>query len=761
MTFGGLRRASLDASILLASLVLSVDAAADNPSALAQSAVYALVAIGAAWIVDRRPARALPGWIAQVLALMAYIAGAAEYYQADNILLALGHTLIYLAMVKRVCPRSLRDDWFLMLQGLAMVVIGAFMSQGDLVGGLLVAWALASLWTMALLHLTRESGRVDPGQQPPPDPADPYPGLVDRPFAVSSLKIALTTLALGGVIFLAMPRWGSTGGGHRGGDVTRHLSGFSETVKLGQIGEILENDSIVMTVELYDRARGGPRIRPEDDLLWRGVPLASYADGGWSREAVDPEANTIDRAPPPSAVLRQRIKIEPTGTAILFGLRPMFRAAYGSRNENPLGYSPTDATLYRPDDFRNEQFEYEVLSAANPRTPQPDEWLAGPVDLEIYHRPEPLILRRGLLDLPDGLKAQLAALAEPIVRAIPAHEVEARARALEGWLRDSRQFRYSVSMARGEAGVDPVLDFLQTRKSGHCEYFASALALLLRSVDIPSRVVNGFKGGDWNDLASVIYVRQKHAHSWVEALRPVKDARHPEWFTLDPTPAAEREESVALVGGDLGKRVRPLSDYLRYIWVFYIVGFNADRQRRLLYDPIRALIDQASQGFRVMGAWLEQAATLLLRARDLRSFFTWQGFVIGTVAVALVAGPIAVGWWLVRRLTRRGRARSAEVDELAVGVAFYRRLSTLLAAVGLERPPAETPREFARRAAAFLDARGPSALDLAAVPAEVVDAYYRVRYGLESFDPEALHALESRLDALEAGLLPSGEADAG
>ena len=568
MSFGALRRLSLDLSLLLASLVLSVDAAAEGPLALLQPIGYGVIALVAAATVDRSPRLAMKGWITQVLGLTAYIAGFAEYSQTDNVLLSLGHTLIYLAMIKRLSPRTLRDEWFLMLQGLAMVVIGAFMSQGDLVGALLVSWALASLWTMALLHLARESARVSPGQWPPIDAADPYPGLVDGPFAASSLKVALATLTLGGVIFLAMPRWGATGGGHRSNDLTRHLSGFSETVKLGQIGEILENDSIVMTVELYDRARGGTRIRPDDELLWRGVPLATYADGGWSRDTVDPEANTIDLVELPREVIRQRIKIEPTGTSVLFGIRPMFRARYGTYNETPLGYSPFDSTLYRPEENRQSTFEYEVISSANHRTLQPDEWIARADDLDFPTDPDELIARRSLLKVPEGLEARLASLAEPLIRMIPRGDVEARARALEAWLRDSKQFRYSVQMAQTAPDVDPVEDFLFNRKQGHCEYFASALALLLRSVDIPARVVNGFKGGDWNELGRVLYVRQKHAHSWVEALKPITDPRKPIWFTLDPTPAIERDASVAQVGGGLSKRVRPVSDYLRYIWVF-------------------------------------------------------------------------------------------------------------------------------------------------------------------------------------------------
>src|SRR5208282_4488659 len=84
-------------------------------------------------------------------------------------------------------------------------------------------------------------------------------------------------------------------------------------------------------------------------------------------------------------------------------------------------------------------------------------------------------------------------------------------------LRHSRGVGFTMEKNGVRSQLDPVEDFLVNRKKGHCEYFASALALLLRSIDIPARIVNGFKGGDWNDLTQSMYVRQKHAHSWVEA----------------------------------------------------------------------------------------------------------------------------------------------------------------------------------------------------------------------------------------------------
>ncbi len=144
--------------------------------------------------------------------------------------------------------------------------------------------------------------------------------------------------------------------------------------------------------------------------------------------------------------------------------------------------------------------------------------------------------------------------------------------------------------------IDPVQDFLDNRKEGHCEYFASALALLLRSVNIRSRVVNGFKGGDWSELTETLNVRQKHAHSWVEALVGLTPEKNPIWITLDPTPAAERRESIAQVGGLAGS-FRPLTDVIRHIWVFYIVGFDGERQDRLLYAPMRMIIREVREQY--------------------------------------------------------------------------------------------------------------------------------------------------------------------
>jgi len=93
-------------------------------------------------------------------------------------------------------------------------------------------------------------------------------------------------------------------------------------------------------------------------------------------------------------------------------------------------------------------------------------------------------------------------------------------------------YRYTLHLPT-TAPKDPLANFLFERKEGHCEYFASAMAVMLRSLAIPSRVVNGFRGGEFNDLNGQYVVRASDAHSWVEAYFPGHG-----WVGFDPTPAS-------------------------------------------------------------------------------------------------------------------------------------------------------------------------------------------------------------------------------
>jgi hypothetical protein len=303
-----------------------------------------------------------------------------------------------------------------------------------------------------------------------------------------------------------------------------------------------------------------------------------------------------------------------------------------------------------------------------------------------------------------------------------------------------------------DAKLDPVEDFLVNRKAGHCEYFASALALLLRSVDIRSRMVIGFKGGDWNDLTGTLIVRQKHAHSWVEAYVGRKGPENdPVWITLDPTPAAERNKSIASVGGIAGN-FRPLTDSLRHFWIFYVIGYDGDRQERLIYGPMRTIAGELRSLYTRLGNWLRKSFAQLFLFPDINSFISIRGFfAVFLVGVLLiVAGRVFLR--LLQPLLRWLRGPVADAASHSAGTLFYRRFAQILAGIDLERTPTETQGEFALRAHKFLAAQGQQSDSVADVPRVVVDDFYRVRFGNLQLGPESLETINGRLDALELRL---------
>ncbi|MDX2039280.1 MAG: DUF3488 and transglutaminase-like domain-containing protein [Isosphaeraceae bacterium] len=756
MNFAAVYRLSFYLMLTLATLSLSIDATDQNPIAMLYPVAVA-VAGGLAFVtVDRNPRLGLEKSTADLLSLASLALVYLELRFDENlVILAWTHWLVYLQIIMIFLPKTIRGDWRLFGVSVLQVVVGGFISQSDVEGMALISWAICSLWVLALFTLHREAIRatLPAGVKwtPALDPREPYPKLIDPAFLFSAARIAFTTLALGGVIFLAMPRRPTLGSPAFGDSQGKHLTGFDDEVQLGQLGEILENDSVVMTVVLSDK-QTGKTVQPKEELLFRGVSLVRYTRGRWRRlpgRADDVRSLPIkDR---PANIIVQNIRLEPTDNTNLFALKPILLAEAGQYRTGaprPVTIDMLDGSITRQQRGNNLALDYRVESDARLSAPQPG--------LDYPDRPLRLELSR--IDN-AALRDRLRAIALPVIEGVPPTDVASIARKLESFLRDSGKFHYTLAMDVVDQNVDPVLDFLDNRKEGHCEYFASALALMLRSLGIPARVVNGFRGGDLNDLSNAWIVRQKHAHSWVEALVnpppliPYDKTYKAEWLVLDPTPALERAESISKVGGVPGS-FRQITDFARYVWAFYVVGFNAERQRKFIYEPIQELFRQARVGYRLIWDFLKKSFAWVFDFPNVGALFSPRGFLVAFGLLLLGFGFYRIGRWFVGRVWRR--FRGAEVDDsmLATGTLFYRRLVDLLRTYGVERPPHETPREFAARAAKKLCEMGPETQAVADVPPRVVDAFYRIRFGRHDLTEGDLDQLETRLDALEARIQP-------
>lgn len=740
--FERLFRGSLYAMLVLASVALSIESGRDNPIAMLYPLVTLALSIWAYARVDRGRAMGLSrrqgGWLAllSMPLVFAEVRLGWRLLQSDLLVLALGHWLLYLVWIKMAMPKSVEDDWFLFLLGLVIVLTSAVISQSDLVGQTIFLWAIVSLWALTLFHLEREAARSNhpelsanlPPQARIKTQDQPYSKIFDRAFFWSGIRVVLTTLAMSVLVFLAMPRGDVMRLSQRSGNAGKHLTGFDEEVKLGQLGEILENDAIVLTVEFFDSE--GKTTAPGHELYWRGVTMARYDKGQWKRH---PDATvSMPRKFDLNNTIKQKIRQEPTDSNVVFGLRPILGARPLVRFRSRMLFNGNDGTISR--NTYNGVYDYEVVSSTDPALPQPGEI---PVSDE---------LRRSLLAVPQQMRDELRQLAEPIVANMSPTDTEARARAVEAHFLDQTLYGYTLVQTRVDEQIDPVLDFIRNRKEGHCEYFASALALALRSVGIPTRLVNGFKGGDWNALGQVMYVREKYAHAWVEALVSSGPGEVERWITLDPTPGYERQQTIS--PGGFFSQIRQATDFVRYIWVFYIIGFDAERQYRVIYDPIIRLFREAQSGFLIMVQAFKDLVSGTRRVSDLLKAFSGKGFLGGIVAAVLAILIFRLGRSILGRFLGRLWPKNADQAAMTPGIAIYQRLESLLGELGLKRSRNETPREFADRVGIGLKERFQES-GLEGIPQLVVSAFYQIRFGGCDLDTNQLRNMDEKLDVLE------------
>jgi hypothetical protein len=655
--------------------------------------------------------------------------------------------VLFLTVYKLFQRAANRDYLQIYVLAFLMVLAGAAFAQSFLFAVTFAAYVVVTTWTLILLHLRREmeenylvkhSGNA-PSHKVGVARILNSRRVIGAPFLAMTTLVALVICAGAAFTFALVPRVG-TGFALGGARARKNLIGFSDEVTLGTSGFLSgEDDTVALRAVLPRLSRlGSDRDRDTelDKLYWRGTVYETYQKGRWLRahhEALrtqlqetdgpiwieEPHTRGKDAQPPKLADLeRQEIDIVGVAAPVAFAL------------DQPLAFELPPPKLGALADLRliprwsgEVAFQNTGLDG-RAGDPTADLRVFSGAHYVAYSRDpfgtvhaatgRPLAeispaLLEPYLALPPGLGPRITALARDVTAGRPT--AAGKVLAVMEWL--DKTHEYSVDLSHRTGASDPIENFLFEQKSGHCEYFASAAALMLRAVGVPTRYVNGFLGGEWNAVGQYVTVRQNRAHAWVEAYLGELG-----WMRVDATPPVR-------AGGRMNG-LRQLLDSIEFFWGRWVVGYDLGRQLDLARNLERGM--GGSHG----------------HASDARPAFAFRRL----LPVIGIAALLAFGVWLHRRRRRpsAGLQGAATPIPHAVG-RLYRRAVERLGQQGHRRRPSETPREYAVRMEG-------ASIEGAAAFTELTDLYLQARFGRREIDDGRVTELARRLTKLG---VPIGE----
>jgi hypothetical protein len=813
MNLAGIFQISIYSLTALAGAMLAY-----GEEALFPSGLTVLMSGLALWFSERRRMLRLPTLLTNLLGLAALGLASVEFFgnREDARLLAAAHLLVYFTWIVLFQSKEMRHYWWLCALSLLQAALGPLLTLSwGWYGVLLLVYLLLAIWTLSVFNLYH--GAVEFGALPASGEGLPPEGSAVPDGRPPSASQALTTihrifasdrrstvhnaieqespgrwivprfigvvvglsfvgLTLGLGMFLIIPRmWIGSGlqsqniPGRAGPTVT----GFSDQVRLGQLGQILESTERVMVVEVFDNDTNQPldleQFAEEQGCpgpLFRGNVLDSYENGRWSIEGRGSHTQVIKPHPQDERMVRQSYSLELRNSDVLFTIPPFEMAEL------------------KPNDPVRVDFDTNVLgTAAEGRDPlvycvystprkagsnAPGQQGRGGILRRL--RTSQMALER-CRRLPEERLERLIGLARELTTSAKLAGTDdlplaqRMALTLETHLRDSGIYAYSLNMAVADPDIDPVEDFLFNRQRGHCEYFASALVLMLRAVDVPSRLVTGFKGADRLGSTGSYEVQQRHAHAWVEAYIDEK------WMVLDPTPAA-RDDDVRerLAGAGFWRNAR---QSISSMWSNYVVSLSLTRQQQDLYDPLQGSVTTGWSAVRQAGQRVVAAVDGVKDALSSpESLLTPRAAALGLLSLAAAV----VIFKLLRRLLKQDLSRAVYPtarrswigrlfdwlqerlkvrprDPTGMVVAFYQQFQSVVRMAGLIPRLDQTQQEFARQVESNLAGRLAPA-GLARFPTQLAELFYRVRFGEGALEPLERADIERRLDQLKEALLP-------
>ena len=670
-------------------LVLTSGVALLLTQKLTPSSFVLISATFLAWFLGRQPSRGRFWEIASFLYLLYFLFDL--FRVSRGLAPSLVHLFIFILINKLFNLQTIRDYYQLFLLTFLTMLAASSLSVEIEMFYVISFYIVLLIWNLVSITLFFEWRNEGSSL--------PFPfSLFSLAYISMVVSAGIATFAIAMAIFFVIPRMQLGFLSNVKTQNTQHVSGFSPKVDLGDIARIDENEGVAMRV----RVSGDKSLFPRH-FYWRGIAFDHYDGKSWStansgaRFLYEDSGNTfysfMNSGFQQDQLIRQEFYVEPMDTRVIFGadrvikIRGNFGGVTRDSNWTLVGMNRSE--------------NYEIFS-------RPDFGIHQriPTGSEI-----PEHITKYYLQLPFRT-AEIEKLTGQIVEKArtPKDKVTAIVRYLQ------KNYRYTTTDLPWNAS-DPVSEFLFKKKAGACEYFATSMVLMLRYLDIPARVVNGFLEGEYNDLGDFYVVRQSDAHSWVEVYLDGI------WIAYDPSPVSRE---VARPFGSFFN-LRKIIESVQFFWDRYVLIFSAQDQ----LDAVDTARDQyhkiGSKVKETYGMFPEYLAALGQ---------IWKKY---KLMVGLTGGLFAITFLAIRRFWKRRR----RIEVSSTAVLFYQEMLSILERKGFFRAPSSTPAEFVARIGSQVPSKIKPDIE------HLTNLFYRSRFGNYSLSASERLEVDASLRRLQ------------
>lgn len=632
----------------------------------------------------------------------------------------LGHFVMLLCAIIILSRRNPRDMSVLLILAMLLLVIGSIVSSNLGFGVSIVLFAL--LYPYALgRHLLGRAGQrcaeiraalIETADRPTTESRRSAPTSA-RGLVPASLRCGAVALLVGVMLFFAFPRFGAQIGRWQANSAAM-VTGDTAEVLVTNPGSVQLSDRPVMRVWLE---RNGKTVGPNEYTpYFRSGAMEEYQPRGrgrfdWTRgrinthrslelkprHTLDVFAAATELPTNETAWLDQYYELLVRPERRLYAVYPAM--AFESSDLRVVERTVSDQSVVIADGRRPRGAQYLIRSP----------WKPTAATARVVAEQDAAVREPTLENVRNrSIPAEIA----PIARRVAGISTDdgtavTRRRAAER-IRDyltGDDFQYTLRLERGPRRTDPIVYFLTTLRRGHCQYFASAMALMCQSLGIPARVAVGYCGGDFNKVGGYFLVRQSHAHAWVEVNIPGEG-----WVIFDPSPA--RLQSAD--GSGWLAWIESVLQLAQYEWITRVVAFDREQRRQVLAEIAAWFTGPWKSDTGFAHAAIRQIRAVVSRLRD-----------AGPVAFGAVPVFAAiVGAWAFFRARRFRRAVGRHHERHFVrrqDAGFITDVLDVLATLGFRRRPNQTPWELVDSLPTELTFRQPCH--------RLVQVYYRTQYG--------------------------------